>query len=87
MYLQVQSHGSSMCCSTLKVKFFTGGTVSIMDTTAFSRDMPSHLVCGILLVVQDNDPKHTSRLCESYLSRKEGHGLLHQIIRPLLYIT
>ena len=30
---------------------------------------------------QDNDPKHTSRLCKGYLT-KESDGVLHQITWP-----
>ena len=28
---------------------------------------------------QDNDPKHTSRLCEGYFTKKESDGVLHQM--------
>ena len=31
---------------------------------------------------QDNDPKHTSRLCNGYLTKKESDGLLHQMNWP-----
>ena len=31
---------------------------------------------------QDNDPKHTSRLCKGYLMKKESDGVLHQMISP-----
>ena len=31
---------------------------------------------------QDNDPKHTSGLCKSYLTKKESDGVLHQLISP-----
>ncbi|KAI4884630.1 hypothetical protein NFI96_014244 [Prochilodus magdalenae] len=29
-----------------------------------------------LLIAQDNDPKHTSRLCKGYLTKKESDGVL-----------
>ena len=28
---------------------------------------------------QDNDPKHTSRLCKVYLTKKESDGVVHQM--------
>ena len=31
---------------------------------------------------QDNDPKHTSRLCKAYLTKKESNGVLHQMTWP-----
>uniref|UniRef100_A0AAZ3QFI7 Uncharacterized protein n=1 Tax=Oncorhynchus tshawytscha TaxID=74940 RepID=A0AAZ3QFI7_ONCTS len=31
---------------------------------------------------QDNDPKHTSRLCKCYLTKKESDGVLRQITWP-----
>ena len=31
---------------------------------------------------QDNDPKHTSRLCKGYLTKKESDGVLHQMTWP-----
>ncbi|RXN27917.1 TE: Transposable element Tcb1 [Labeo rohita] len=30
----------------------------------------------------DNDPKHTSRLCKGYLTKKESDGVLRQMIWP-----
>uniref|UniRef100_A0AAZ3PCK6 Apoptosis regulator Bcl-2 family BH4 domain-containing protein n=1 Tax=Oncorhynchus tshawytscha TaxID=74940 RepID=A0AAZ3PCK6_ONCTS len=30
----------------------------------------------------DNDPKHTSRLCKGYLTKKESDGMLHQMTWP-----
>ncbi|CAJ0934855.1 unnamed protein product, partial [Ranitomeya imitator] len=30
----------------------------------------------------DNDPKHTSRLCKGYLTKKESDGVLHQMTWP-----
>ena len=32
---------------------------------------------------QDNDPKHTFRLCKGYLTKKESDGVLHQMTWPL----
>uniref|UniRef100_A0AAZ3QUQ8 Uncharacterized protein n=1 Tax=Oncorhynchus tshawytscha TaxID=74940 RepID=A0AAZ3QUQ8_ONCTS len=31
---------------------------------------------------KDNDPKHTSRLCKGYLTKKESAGVLHQMTWP-----
>ena len=31
---------------------------------------------------QDNDPKHTSRLCKGYLTKKENNGVLRQMTFP-----
>ena len=31
---------------------------------------------------QDNDPKHTYRLCKGYLTKKESDGVLHQMTWP-----
>ena len=54
-----------------------------MATTAFCSDTPSHLVSllvGLSFVFQqDNDPKHTYRLCNGYLTNKEIDGVLHQV--------
>jgi hypothetical protein len=46
--------------------------------------MPSGLrFVGLSLVFQqDNDPKHTSRLCKGYLSKTESDGVLHQMTSP-----
>uniref|UniRef100_A0A3B3I9K8 Transposase Tc1-like domain-containing protein n=1 Tax=Oryzias latipes TaxID=8090 RepID=A0A3B3I9K8_ORYLA len=44
--------------------------------------------CGLGLVgpsfifQQDNDPRHTSRLCKGYLTKKESDGVLHQMTWP-----
>ena len=36
------------------------------------------LLMGLsFLFQQDNDPKHTSRLCKGYLTKKGSDGLLH----------
>ena len=38
---------------------------------------------GLSLVLQqDNDLKHTSRLCKGYLTKKESDGVLHQMTWP-----
>uniref|UniRef100_A0A8C8CA09 Crk-like protein n=2 Tax=Salmoninae TaxID=504568 RepID=A0A8C8CA09_ONCTS len=34
------------------------------------------------LALEDNDPKHTSRLCKGYLVKKEPDGVLHQMTWP-----
>ena len=31
---------------------------------------------------QANDPKHTSRLCNGYFTKKESDGVLHQVTWP-----
>ncbi|KAI3374271.1 hypothetical protein L3Q82_006118 [Scortum barcoo] len=33
-------------------------------------------------LVQDNDPKHSSRLCKGYLTKKESDGVLRQMTWP-----
>uniref|UniRef100_A0AAZ3Q021 Tc1-like transposase DDE domain-containing protein n=1 Tax=Oncorhynchus tshawytscha TaxID=74940 RepID=A0AAZ3Q021_ONCTS len=33
-------------------------------------------------LLQDHDPKHTSRLCKGYMTKKEGDGVLHQMSWP-----
>ena len=43
--------------------------------------------CGLGLVgrfdfQQVNDPKHTSRLCKGYLTKKESDGVRHQMTWP-----
>ena len=37
------------------------------------------LVGPAFVFQQDNDPKHTSRLCTGYLTKKESDGVLHQM--------
>ena len=46
--------------------------------------MPSGLrLVGLSFVFQQaNDPKHTSRLCRGYLTKKESDAVLHQMTRP-----
>ena len=40
-------------------------------------------VVGLSFVFQqDNDPKHTSRLCKGYLTKKEYDGVRHQMTWP-----
>ena len=48
--------------------------------------VPSGLrLVGLSFVFQqDNDPKHTSRLCKGYLTNKESDGVLHQMTWPPL---
>uniref|UniRef100_A0AAZ3P1P3 Tc1-like transposase DDE domain-containing protein n=1 Tax=Oncorhynchus tshawytscha TaxID=74940 RepID=A0AAZ3P1P3_ONCTS len=57
-----------------------------MSTTTFCSDLPSHLVCRLVplsfVFQQDNDPKYPSRLCKSYLAKKERNGVLHQMTWP-----
>uniref|UniRef100_A0A8C7WU98 Tc1-like transposase DDE domain-containing protein n=1 Tax=Oryzias sinensis TaxID=183150 RepID=A0A8C7WU98_9TELE len=40
------------------------------------------LVGPSFIFQQDNDPKHTSRLCKDYLTKKESDGVLHQTTWP-----
>ena len=40
------------------------------------------LVGPSFIFQQDNDPKHTSRLCKSYLTKKESDGVLRQMTWP-----
>ena len=40
------------------------------------------LVGPSFIFQQDNDPKHTSRLCKGYLTKKESDGVLHQMTWP-----
>ena len=40
------------------------------------------LVGPSFIFQQDNDPKHTSRLCEGYLTKKESDGVLCQMTWP-----
>ncbi|KAI3352409.1 hypothetical protein L3Q82_005369 [Scortum barcoo] len=40
----------------------------------------TYTVCTIIR--QDNDPKHTSRLCKGYLTKKESDGVLRQMTWP-----
>ena len=40
------------------------------------------LVGPSFIFQQDNDPKHTSRLCKGSLTKKERHGMLHQMTWP-----
>ncbi|CAJ0951516.1 unnamed protein product [Ranitomeya imitator] len=41
-----------------------------------------HLVGPSFIFQQDNDSKHTSRLCKGYLTKKEGDGVLRQMTWP-----
>ena len=40
------------------------------------------LVGPAFIFQQDNDPKHTSRLCKGYLTKKESDGVLRQMTWP-----
>ncbi|KAL6470994.1 hypothetical protein MHYP_G00196440 [Metynnis hypsauchen] len=40
------------------------------------------LVGRSFIFQQDNDPKHTSRLCKGYLTKKESDGVLRQMTWP-----
>ena len=42
----------------------------------------SCLVGPAFVFQQDNDPKHTSRLCNGYLTKKERDGVLRQMTWP-----
>lgn len=45
--------------------------------------IPSGLrLVGPFIFQQDNDPKHTSRLCKGYLTKKESDGVLRQMTWP-----
>ena len=48
------------------------------------RAIPSglRLVGPSFIFQQDNDPKHTSRLCKGYLTKKESDGVLCQMTWP-----
>ena len=48
------------------------------------RAIPSglHLVGPLVIVQQDSDPKHTSRLWKVYLTKKESDGVLRQMTWP-----
>ena len=54
------------------------------DTVGDLFKMPSHPVCigPSFIFQQDNDPKHTSRLCKGYLTKKESDGVLRQMTWP-----
>jgi hypothetical protein len=44
---------------------------------------PIWFALGLSFVFQqDNDPKHTSRLCKGFLTKKESDGVLHQMTWP-----
>ena len=57
-----------------------------MATTALYSDMSSHpVLCSVgpsFVFQQDNDPKHTSRLCNGYLTKKESDGMMRQMTWP-----
>ena len=56
-----------------------------MATTAFCSDTPSHLVCAqwnYCLFFNRTLTQHAFRLCNSYLTKKESDGVLHQLTRP-----
>lgn len=55
-----------------------------MGTTAFYIDITAglHFAGPSFVFLQDDDPKHTSRLCKSYLSKKKSDGVLHNMIWP-----
>ena len=40
------------------------------------------LVGPAFVFKQDNEPKHTSRLCKGYLTKKESDGVLRQMTWP-----
>uniref|UniRef100_A0A8B9HBQ6 Transposase Tc1-like domain-containing protein n=1 Tax=Astyanax mexicanus TaxID=7994 RepID=A0A8B9HBQ6_ASTMX len=53
------------------------GYYSILQRHASPSGLDDHLFFH-----QDNDPKHTSRLCKGYLTKKESDGVLHQMTWP-----
>ena len=78
-------------CFTLSVTLFViyfelKAHLTSMATTAFCSDTPSHLVVRLVglsfVFQQDNEPKHTSKLCKGYLTKKERDGVLHQMTWP-----
>ena len=48
---------------------------SILQRHAILYDL--HLVGPSFIFQQDNDPKHTYRLCKGYLTKNESDGMLH----------
>ena len=46
--------------------------------TPFCNAMPCrwHLIGANFLLQQDNDPKHSSKLCKNYLGKKQSAGIL-----------
>ena len=39
-----------------------------------------HLIGAYFLLQQDNDPKHTSKLCNNYLEKKQSAGILYSVM-------
>ena len=56
------------------------GYHSILQRHALPSDL--RIVGPALILQQDNDPKHTSRLCKGYLTKKESDGVLRQMTWP-----
>ncbi|CAJ0951890.1 unnamed protein product [Ranitomeya imitator] len=53
------------------------------NNRVFMRRRKGEWMDSTCLVPTDNDPKHTSRLCKGYLTKKESDGVLHQMTWPL----
>ena len=53
-----------------------------MATTRPAIPSGVHLVGSSFIFQQDNDPKHTSRQCKGYLTKKESDGVLRQMTWP-----
>ena len=67
----------------------TVGDLSTLNQHGYPSILQQYAIpCGLRLVgvsfvfQQDNDPKHTSKLCKGYLTSKESDGVLHQMTWP-----
>uniref|UniRef100_A0A0S7EPZ2 TCB1 n=1 Tax=Poeciliopsis prolifica TaxID=188132 RepID=A0A0S7EPZ2_9TELE len=65
-------------------------TEGIKNQHGYHRTLQRHAIPSGLRLIgpsfnlqQENDPKHTSRLCKGYLSKKESDGVLRQMTWPL----
>ena len=71
---------------TVEDLFNIGGTLNqhSYHSILHQHAIPSGLCLGGRSVIfqQDNDPKHTSRLCKGYLTKKESDGALRQMTWP-----
>lgn len=72
--------------NTIRKLFKIEGTLNQLgDHSILQRhSIPSglRLVGPSFIFQQDNDPKHTSRLCKGYLTKKESDGVLCQTTCP-----
>ena len=60
----------------IQATFNQHGSHSILQRYAIPSGL--HFVGPSFVFQQDNDAKHTSRLCKGYLTKKESVGILHQ---------